>query len=64
MNPDLLKINGLLRDYQSAWDSVVDSWLVIRIGDPQVRERGRACPVGYSLGSVSVAVSAPLVSPY
>ena len=75
MNPDLLKINGLLRDYQSAWDSVVDSWLVIRIGDPQVRECGRACPIVFSprcgvwprrflprVRCVSVAASAPSVS--
>ncbi len=28
-------VNAALREYQAAWDAMVDSWLVIRIGDPQ-----------------------------
>ena len=37
VSPDLVEVNRLLRSYRSAWDSLVDCWLVIRIGDPQVR---------------------------
>lgn len=33
----LLEVNKQLEAYQEAWDGLVDSWLVIRIADPQVR---------------------------
>lgn len=32
----LMEVNKQLGAYQEAWDSLVDSWLVIRIADPQV----------------------------
>lgn len=32
----LQEVNRQLAGYQEAWDSLVDSWLVIRIADPQV----------------------------
>jgi D-glycerate 3-kinase len=38
ISPDLVQVNRLLRTYKSAWDGLVDCWLVIRIGDPQVQE--------------------------
>eukprot|EP00879_Flechtneria_rotunda_P015702 GHRR01016424.1.p1 GENE.GHRR01016424.1~~GHRR01016424.1.p1 ORF type:complete len:355 (+),score=81.51 GHRR01016424.1:153-1217(+) len=31
----LVEVNSRLGAYQEAWDNLVDSWLVIRIGDPQ-----------------------------
>lgn len=31
----LSEVNARLAAYEAAWDSAVDSWLVIRIGDPQ-----------------------------
>ena len=31
------EVDRQLGGYQEAWDSLVDSWLVIRIADPQVR---------------------------
>lgn len=37
VEPALVKVNELLASYRAAWDELVDSWLVIRIGDPQVR---------------------------
>ncbi len=39
MSPDLVKVNKLLSLYPVVWDSLVDSWLVIKIGDPQVTPR-------------------------
>ncbi|GBF88798.1 hypothetical protein Rsub_01699 [Raphidocelis subcapitata] len=35
VEPALTKVNDALAAYKEAWDSAVDSWLVIRIGDPQ-----------------------------
>ncbi|GAX73913.1 hypothetical protein CEUSTIGMA_g1363.t1 [Chlamydomonas eustigma] len=35
VNPDLVKVNRLLRSYPSTLDSLVDSWLVIKVGDKQ-----------------------------
>lgn len=32
----LVEADKRLAKYESAWDSLVDSWLVIRIEDPQV----------------------------
>lgn len=32
----LQEVDRQLAAYQEAWDSLVDSWLVIRISDPQV----------------------------
>ncbi len=32
-----MAVNQELRAYKAAWDDLVDSWLVIRIQDPQVR---------------------------
>lgn len=32
----LSEVNARLAAYKEAWDSAVDSWLVIKIGDPQV----------------------------
>lgn len=39
IDPALPVVNEQLRGYRAAWDELVDSWLVIRIGDPQVRRR-------------------------
>lgn len=36
VDPALVAVNQALRAYKAAWDDLVDSWLVIRIGDPQV----------------------------
>lgn len=36
VEPAMAKVNEALAAYKEAWDSAVDSWLVIRIGDPQV----------------------------
>ena len=45
VDSNLLPINEALRSYEEAWDKWVDSWLVIRVDDPQVgmmrRERLR-----------------------
>lgn len=35
----LQEVDRQLESYQEAWDSLVDSWLVIRIADPQVGAR-------------------------
>lgn len=35
VEPAMAKVNEALAAYKEAWDSAVDSWLVIRIGDPQ-----------------------------
>lgn len=35
VDPSLAQVNEALGQYKQAWDSFVDSWLVIRIGDPQ-----------------------------
>jgi pantothenate kinase-related protein Tda10 len=31
------EVDRQLAAYEAAWDSLVDSWLVIRMSDPQVR---------------------------
>lgn len=38
VDPGLVDVNTFLRAYKSVWDEMVDSWLVIQIGDPQVRD--------------------------
>ncbi|KXZ53368.1 hypothetical protein GPECTOR_7g1264 [Gonium pectorale] len=35
VDPALAAVNAALRSYRAAWDDLVDSWLVVRIGDPQ-----------------------------
>lgn len=35
VDPDLPRVNAFLKGYRKAWDSYVDSWLVIKVGDPQ-----------------------------
>lgn len=35
VDPALVQVNQFLRAYKAAWDDLVDSWLVVRIGDPQ-----------------------------
>jgi pantothenate kinase-related protein Tda10 len=35
VEPALVAVNQQLRQYKAAWDVVVDSWLVIRMADPQ-----------------------------
>jgi D-glycerate 3-kinase len=35
VDPDLEAVNGFLKSYKRAWDSHVDSWLVIKVADPQ-----------------------------
>ncbi|GLC45781.1 hypothetical protein PLESTB_001156700 [Pleodorina starrii] len=35
VEPALAAVNEHLTSYRAAWDELVDSWLVIRIGDPQ-----------------------------
>ena len=37
VEPALAEVDRRLGDYEAAWDSLVDSWLVIRIADPQVQ---------------------------
>lgn len=37
VDPHLVPVNASLRGYRDALDVHVDAWLVIRIGDPQVR---------------------------
>jgi pantothenate kinase-related protein Tda10 len=34
VDPALVAVNQALRGYQGAWDDLVDSWLVVRIGNP------------------------------
>ena len=34
IDPDLGPVNELLKEYEAAWDSHVDVWLVIRVPDP------------------------------
>ena len=34
VDPDLEPVNEILKDYEAAWDSHVDVWLVIRVPDP------------------------------
>ncbi len=34
VDPDLVPVNELLKQYEAAWDSHVDVWLVIRVPDP------------------------------
>jgi D-glycerate 3-kinase len=34
VDPALVAVNQALKGYQSAWDDLVDSWLVVRIGNP------------------------------
>lgn len=41
----LVEVDKQLAAYEAAWDSAVDAWLVIRIGDPQVRECGSGLAV-------------------
>lgn len=36
MDPSLADVNSFLQSYKAVWDELVDSWLVIQIGDPQV----------------------------
>jgi hypothetical protein len=52
-DPALAEVNARLGAYEAAWDAAVDSWLVIRIGDPQVWGRGCCvllCNVGGGVG--------------
>lgn len=35
VDPDLNIVNSYLKGYKKAWDSYVDSWLVIKVADPQ-----------------------------
>ncbi|GLI64652.1 hypothetical protein VaNZ11_007980 [Volvox africanus] len=35
VEPALVAVNEHLKSYKAAWDELVDSWLVVRIGDPQ-----------------------------
>ncbi|PNH03549.1 D-glycerate 3-kinase, chloroplastic [Tetrabaena socialis] len=35
VEPALVTVNEILTSYRQAWDDLVDSWLVVRIGDPQ-----------------------------
>lgn len=44
VEPALAEVDARLAGYEGAWDAAVDAWLVIRIGDPQVRVR--ACVLG------------------
>ena len=34
LNPDLVSVNKALRQYEAAWDSLVDSWIVIQVDEP------------------------------
>eukprot|EP00200_Dunaliella_tertiolecta_P002230 CAMPEP_0202351190 /NCGR_PEP_ID=MMETSP1126-20121109/7943_1 /ASSEMBLY_ACC=CAM_ASM_000457 /TAXON_ID=3047 /ORGANISM="Dunaliella tertiolecta, Strain CCMP1320" /LENGTH=376 /DNA_ID=CAMNT_0048943275 /DNA_START=154 /DNA_END=1284 /DNA_ORIENTATION=- len=35
VDPSLVGVNAFLKAYRHVWDEMVDSWLVIQIGDPQ-----------------------------
>ena len=35
VDPHLTPVNAFLKEYQRAWDSFVDTWLVVRVSDPQ-----------------------------
>lgn len=56
----LVEVDRRLAAYEQAWDSLVDAWLVIRIGDPQVNERAAfvlqpvRVPAGHTTGCLSV----------
>lgn len=41
VDPDLGVVDGFLKGYKSAWDSFVDTWLVIRVADPQFSYKWR-----------------------
>ena len=41
VDTDLISINQKLRDYQAAWDSHVDAWLVVKVGSPEWVQRWR-----------------------
>lgn len=41
VSKDLVPINARLAEYVSAWDSIVDAWLVIRVADPSFVFRWR-----------------------
>jgi len=42
VDPNLVDVNRFLQSYKSVWDEMVDAWLVIQIGDPQVGKRTQA----------------------
>ena len=42
VSPDLEAVDARLEAYAEELESVVDAWLVVKIGDPNVR--GRECP--------------------
>jgi len=41
VDPNLLPVDAALEEYKDAWDSLVDAWLVIKVGDPQCAYRWR-----------------------
>lgn len=54
----LVEVDKQLAAYEAAWDSAVDAWLVIRIGDPQVRECGSGLAVDMACASVQLPADA------
>ncbi|KAL4425715.1 hypothetical protein ABPG75_009731 [Micractinium tetrahymenae] len=41
VGPNLAPVNAFLRSYKKAWDSFVDSWLVVRVAQPDYAYRWR-----------------------
>ncbi len=35
VDADLISINNKLKEYEAAWDKCVDSWLVVKVGEPE-----------------------------
>lgn len=54
VEPALAEVDAQLQRYEAAWDALVDSWLVIRIADPQVR--GVCAGVVGDVGDTGVGV--------
>lgn len=40
-DPNLVPVNAALRSYKAAWDSFVDSWLVVKVAQPDYAYRWR-----------------------
>lgn len=41
VDQNLVPVNAFLQAYKSAWDSAVDSWLVVKVNDPQYAYKWR-----------------------
>jgi len=41
VDPDLRVVNRFLKEYKNAWDRFVDSWLVIKVANPEYSHKWR-----------------------